>query len=176
MIICYYLCNFRIFVYLHNAHKTSIFRMVNCLHSGSLNLFLRSTTSLLRLWSLITSMILSSSLAKTVHTVVPRNLFSEMIFSSYISIVSDWFLPGQKQVCYFFVASSIISAGKASIWFAALIYLLFSVSVLVEFYAPWCGHCKKLAPILDEAATTLKSDKDVVIAKMVISFLSGWCH
>ena len=38
--------------------------------------------------------------------------------------------------------------------------------VMVEFYAPWCGHCKKLAPILDEAATTLQSDEEVVIAKM----------
>ena len=37
--------------------------------------------------------------------------------------------------------------------------------VLIEFYAPWCGHCKKLAPIWDEVAAKLKDVPNLVIAK-----------
>ncbi|CAG9855022.1 unnamed protein product [Phyllotreta striolata] len=37
--------------------------------------------------------------------------------------------------------------------------------VLIEFYAPWCGHCKKLAPAFEELAEKLK-DEDVAIVKM----------
>lgn len=40
-----------------------------------------------------------------------------------------------------------------------------SKNVFVEYYAPWCGHCKKLAPIWEEVAEEFKSS-DVVIANV----------
>ena len=37
--------------------------------------------------------------------------------------------------------------------------------VFIEFYAPWCNHCKALAPIYQNVGEAFEDDDDVTIAK-----------
>ncbi|KAJ0867601.1 putative protein disulfide-isomerase [Helianthus annuus] len=76
--------------------------------------------------------------------------------------------------CDFAISSHIASATEEDEYVLTLDHSNFSQVVskhkfiVVEFYAPWCGHCKNLAPEYEKAASVLSShDPPVALAKIL---------
>jgi protein disulfide-isomerase A6 len=70
-------------------------------------------------------------------------------------------------------AGTHVRVAKAPSHVAALTDADFDAEVLhsnkhsiVEFYAPWCGHCKQLAPTYEEVGAIFEGEDDVLIAKV----------
>lgn len=47
---------------------------------------------------------------------------------------------------------------------------------LVEFFAPWCGHCKQLAPIYEQVAKTVHGDPDNYGERTIIAAVDATVH
>ena len=65
------------------------------------------------------------------------------IYLTIISLVSSMYLPSDA------VVELTTGNFKEKVMESSELWL-------VEFYAPWCGHCKALAPEFKEAAKNLK--------------------
>ncbi|TQE07668.1 hypothetical protein C1H46_006739 [Malus baccata] len=92
-----------------------------------------------------------------------------MLFLNFASESSDVFKSTYREVAEKYKKediSFIIGDLKVVVTDGIQEYINYGKYVWPEFYAPWCGHCKKLVPILDEVVVSYENDSNVVIAKL----------
>ena len=71
----------------------------------------------------------------------------------FSSIALTFFVLASGLNCLYSSGSAVVQLNQSN--FASLVTKSDAVW-LVEFYAPWCGHCKTLAPEYEKAAKALK--------------------
>jgi protein disulfide-isomerase A1 len=94
---------------------------------------------------------------------------NEITASALTAFVQDYFEPGKLMPHYKSEEPPASQTGPVITVVGSTFNSIVkdtSKDVLVEFYAPWCGHCKKLEPVFRDVAKKLESVSTLVIAKI----------